>query len=168
MGAVLMTSYTRPGMVGGARGGSFEQRMRELSKLVGDGKITTTIKVDQAYARRQHQNPLYIHPRGGEPFFLHNALMQLHKVHIQRVAQELFRGNVQVLYIRFGEDVATRGASKTPIELGNLRQSFGVDVKVGGRIIYRRAPAQRRLSRAELNGRVRLHHVEQLKKRFNS
>lgn len=161
-----MTSYTRPGMVGGARPGSFEARMNELSKLVGDGKITTTVRVDQAYARRQHQNPLYAHPRGGEPFFLHNALMALHKVHIQRVAQELFRGNAQVLYIRLGEDVAQRGSTNTPRELGNLARSYAVTVKVGGRIIYRRDPEQRRLTRAELNGRVRLHHIEALKKRF--
>jgi len=163
-----MSSYTRPGMVGGTSGGSFEQRMRELGKLVGDGKITTRIRVDQAYARRQHQNPLYTHPRGGGPFFLHNALMTLHRVHIQRVAQELFRGNAQVLYIRFGEDVAQRGSNDAPIELGNLRRSFAVDVKVGGRTIYRREAAQRRLSRAELNRRVRLHHVEALKRRFGS
>lgn len=163
-----MSSYTRPGMVGGSTGGSFEERMRELGKLVGDGKITTRIKVDQAYARRQHQNILYAHPRGGGPFFLHNALMSLHKIHIQRVAQELFRGNAQVLYIRFGEDVAKRASDNAPIELGNLRRSFAVDVKVGGRFIYRRDADQRRLSRAELNNRVRLHHVEALKKRFGS
>jgi hypothetical protein len=163
-----MTNYTRPGMVGGSSGGSFEQRMRELGRLVGDGKITTEIRVDQAYARRQHQNAFYVHPRGGGPFFLHNAFMALHKAHIQRVAQELFRGNAQVLYIRFGEDVASRGSADAPTELGNLRRSFAVTVKVGGRIIYRRDAAQRRLSRAELNSRVRLHHVEALKKRFNS
>jgi len=163
-----MTSYTRPGMIGGTTGGSFEQRMSELKKLVGDGKITTRIRADQAYARRQHQNLLYAHPRGGGPFFLHNALMQLHKVHIQRVAQELFRGNAQVLYIRFGEDVARRAADNAPVELGNLRRSFAVDVKVGGRFIYRRDAAQRRLSRAELNARVRLHHIAALKKRFSS
>lgn len=163
-----MTSYTRPGMVGGTSGGSFEQRMRELSRLVGDGKITTTVKVDQAYARRQHQTASYAHPRGGGPFFLHNPFMALHRIHIQRVAQELFRGNAQVLYIRFGEDVAQRGSKEAPLELGNLRRSFSVSVKVGGRFIYRRDAAQRRLSRAELNNRVRLHHVEALKRRFES
>lgn len=163
-----MSSYTRPGMVGGTRPGSFEERMRELGRLVGDGKITTEIKVDQAYARRQHQNLLYTHPRGGGPFFLHNPFMALHKVHIQRVAQELFRGTAQVLYIRFGEDVANRGAQEAPTELGNLRRSFAVTVKVGGRVIYRRDAAQRRLTRAELNNRIRLHHIEALKKRFGS
>jgi hypothetical protein len=163
-----MPNYTRPGMVGGTSGGTFEQRMQELGKLVGDGKITTTVKVDQAYARRQHQELFYAHPRGGGPFFLHNALMSLHKIHIQRVAQELFRGNAQVLYIRFGEDVAHRGSADAPVELNNLRRSFAVDVKVGGRVIYRRQAAQRRMTRAELNNRVRLHHVEALKKRFGS
>jgi hypothetical protein len=161
-------NYTRPGMTGGARGGSFEERMRELSRLVGQGKITTKVTVAQAYARRQHQNQFYAHPRGGGPFFLHNALMQLHKAHIQRVAQELFRGNVQVLYIRFGENVADQASGNTPKELDNLQRSYAVDVKVGGRTIYRREPQQRRMTRAELNSRVRLYHRDKLKRRFNS
>jgi hypothetical protein len=163
-----MANYTRPGMAGSTSPGNFESRMRELGRLVGNGKITTVVRGDQAYMRRQHQNPLYAHPRGGGPFFLHNPFMALHRVHIQRVAQELFRGNTQVLYIRFGEDVAQRASQEAPTELGNLRRSFSVVVKVGGRSIYRRDAAQRRLTRAELNSRIRLRHIEALKKRFNS
>lgn len=161
-----MTSYTRPGMVGGSSPGTFVDRMQELSKLVGTGKVETIVRFDQAYAGRQERNLLNNHPRGGGPKFLHNAIVGEHRTHIERVAMELFRGNTQVLYIRLGENVANRAAASAPIELGNLRQSGAVKVKVGGRNIYVREAAQRRLTRTELNSRVREHHVNRLRRRF--
>lgn len=168
MGDIAVTSYTRPGMVGGSSGGSFEQRMRELSNLVGQGKITVRIRGDQAYMRRQHQGISLAHPRGGKPFFLRDALMNQYREFMQRVAQELFRGNTQVNFIRFGEKVADRAAHDTPKELLNLEKSFSVDVKVGGRFIYRRNAEKARMTRAQLNSRIRLYHYERLKGRFNS
>lgn len=163
-----MASYTAPGMVGGSRGGSFEQRMRELGELVGSGKIETKVRVDQAYAARQERSEFYDHPRGGKAHALRDALFEKHKVHIQRVAQELFRGNTQVLYIRFGEDVASKYGSDAPVELNNLRRSAAVKVLASGRTIYARPATQRRLTRRELNSRVRAHHFENLRSRFNT
>lgn len=162
-----MAGYTRPGMIGGSRPGNFAEQMEKLGKLVGDGKITSEITFDQAYARRQHQGLLYNHPRGGGPFYLRDALVSLHRTHLQRVAMELFRGNAQVLYIRLAEDVSEKAASNAPTELGNLRRSGSTAVKVGGRVIYKRPAAMHRMTRSELNGRVRLHHLERLQGRFN-
>lgn len=161
-----MTSYTRPGMVGGSSAGSFVSRMEELSKLVGAGKVETSVRFDQAYAGRQERNLLNNHPRGGGPKYLHNALINEHRTHMERVAMELFRGNTQVLYIRLGENISTKAAANAPIELGNLRQSGSVKVKVGGRNIYVREAARRRLTRTELNSRVRQHHIDRLQRRF--
>lgn len=161
-----MPNYTRPAMVGGTSPGTFAERMQELSKLVGAGKITTKVTFDQVYARRQHEGALYAHPRGGGPYFLRDAMASKHRIHLQRVAMELFRGNTQVLYIRLGEDVATEAAGNAPIELGNLRQSASVKVLAGGRTIYSRPAQQRRLTRAELNRRVRARDIDRLKRRF--
>lgn len=163
-----MTSYTRPGMVGGNRPGSFVERMEELSRLVGTGKIETRVTVAQAYAARQERSDSYEHPRGGKAHALRDALFEKHKPHLQRVAQELFRGNTQVLYIRFGEDVAAKYGSDAPLELNNLRRSAAVKVLAGGRTIYARPAAQRRLTRRELNARVRAHHFAKLQSRFNA
>lgn len=163
-----MTSYTAPGMVGGSRPGSFEQRMRELSDLVGTGKIQTKIRVDQAYAARQERSDFYEHPRGGKAHALRDALFEKHRAHHQRVAQELFRGNVQVLFIRLGEDVANQYSLDAPIELNNLRRSAAVTALANGRTIYKRPAGQRRLTRRELNSRVRAHHFERLQGRFNT
>jgi len=168
MGDPLMVNYTRPGMVGSTRPGSFVERMEELKKLVGTGRIETTIRVDQVYAYRQHQHPEFSHPRGGQAFYLRKALFEVAPQYFARLQQELIRGNVQVLFIRLGEAVAEKSRSYTPIELGNLRRSDSVVTKVGGRVIYRREAAQRRLSRTELNSRVRARHTDALKRRFNS
>jgi hypothetical protein len=154
-------------MVGGATGGSFEQRMTELGKLVGTGKIQTKVRFAQAYAARQERSDFYDHPRGGKAHFLRDALLSAHKEHIQRVAQELFRGNTQVRYIQLGEKVAEKAAGDAPVELANLRRSGAIKVLVGGRTIYERPAQQRRLTRRELNDRVRARHFDQLRHRFN-
>lgn len=159
--------YTRPGSIGGATGGSFEDRMRELSNLVGKGKITGTITGDQIYAARQHNSPELSHPRGGEPFFLRDAFNAKQQEHLQRLALQLFSGNTQALFISFVNQVADVASAKAPIELGNLRKSFSTSVKVGGSYIYRK-PAQRaRMNKTELNSRVRAHHFEKLRRRFS-
>jgi hypothetical protein len=163
-----MANYTSPGMVGGNRPSSFVERMEELGRLVGTGKIETRVTVAQAYAARQERSDFYDHPRGGKAHALRDAILEKHKVHIQRVAQELFRGNTQVLYIRFGEDVSAKYGTDAPLELNNLRRSAAVKVLAGGRTIYTRPAAQRRLTRRELNARVRLHHFAKLQSRFNA
>jgi len=168
MGDSPVTSYTRPGMVGGSSPGSFFDRMEELSRLVGTGKIETRVTVSQAYAARQERSEFYDHPRGGKAHALRDALYEKHRVHIQRVAQELFRGNTQVLYIRFGEDVSSKYSTDAPVELNHLRRSAAVRVLAGGRTIYLRPASQRRLTRRELNDRVRLHHFAKLQGRFNT
>lgn len=151
-----MANYTRPGMVGGSTPGNFVERMEELKKLVGTGKIQTTITVSQAYARRQHQSPNLRHPRGGHAFFLSQAFLAAQREHYQRVAQELFRGNTQAQFIKFGEKVARDSSKGSPIELGNLRNSDSVSVKVGGRTIYKRPARKPRMSKTELKARKRL------------
>lgn len=163
-----MANYTRPGMIGGTRPGSFTDRMEELGRLVGTGVIETRVTVSQAYAARQERSDHYEHHRGGKAHALRDAILEKHKAHIQRVAQELFRGNTQVLYIRFGEDVSGKYSQDAPVELNNLRRSAAVKVLAGGRTIYARPAAQRRLTRRELNARVRAHHFAKLQSRFNA
>ncbi len=148
-------SYTRPGMVGGSSGGSFDERMAELSKLVGRGIVATEWSVNQLYARYQHHGAHLRHPGGGKAFFLRDALYRSHDGHLADVARQLFSGNVQALYIRYGEQVARKSSADTPVELGNLNRSDSVKVKVGGATVYHRPARQRRMTRAQLNARQR-------------
>lgn len=145
--------------------GTFEARMRELSDQVGQGTIEAQVKVSQLYAQRQHQGAHFNHPRGGEAFYLKNALMANYREHYQRVAMELYRGNVQALFIRFGERVASDSSKRTPVELGNLKESDSVKVKVQGRVIYSRPARKPKMSRTQLNRRIRLHHIERAARR---
>lgn len=149
-----MTAPGGPGSID--TGDSFEERMRALSKLVGSGKITATIEFDQAYAAKQERTETYVHPRGGKAHYLRDALFALYKEHYQRVAMELFRGTVQQRFIGFGDKVGQLAARDAPVELGNLYRSGSVSVKVGGTTIYKRAAVKGRMSRAELNARLRM------------
>lgn len=166
MGAGLMASYTRPGSVGGDTGGSFNDRMTELKKLVGIGKIEASVTYAQAYAQFQHEGVGLRHPRGGEAHFLANALNATYKEFYDRVAMGLFRGNVQQDFIQYTDRLNTAAAERAPIELDNLRRSGAAAVKVGGRFVYQRQASQRKLTKTELNNRVRLHHREALQRRF--
>lgn len=129
--------------------------MTELKRLVGDGPIESQVRVNQVYARRQHQGVHLNHPAGGEALFLRKALMSTYREHLARVAMTILRGNVQAEFIRYGERLAKESRSRTPVELDNLRQSDSVKVKVQGRVVYNRPQKQKRLSRTALNQRVR-------------
>ena len=133
--------------------GTFEPRMRELAMLVGRGRITARTKFDQIYARRQHQTASFAHPNGGEAFFLRNHLQATANEHLQVVAMQLFRGNVQARFIEYAEKLSKGG--NVPAELGTLRGSGSAEVLVGGAYIYRRPARIRRMSRRELNSRIR-------------
>lgn len=166
MGDSLMAAYTRPGMVGPTSGGSFVERIEELKKLVGKGTISGEVKVSQLYARRQHQNPQYAHPGGGQAFYLRDALNDEARSHLARVAQGLYRGNIQSDFIGFVERTASTASDLTPQELGTLKGSGSTKVKVQGRIIYSRSARIGKLSRTALNKRIRRRHIDSAARRI--
>lgn len=160
-------AYTRPGMVGpSSAGGSFFERTEELKKLIGRGQISGEVKVSQVYARRQHQNPQYAHPNGGQAFYLRDALRGETRPHLQRTAQTLYRGGIQAEFIGFVERVENKAADLTPEELGTLKGSGSVKVKVGGATIYSRAARVAKLSRTALNKRIRRRHIDSAARRI--
>lgn len=134
---------------------TFFARMAELKEKVGQGKISSEIKVNQVYARRQHQGIHLNHPAGGQALFLRTALMSTHQSHYRQVAAELFDGNLRALFIRYAERVARESRGRTPVELGNLKNSDSTKVRERGRVIYRRPAERPRLSRTVLNRRTR-------------
>lgn len=135
--------------------GNFEERIQTLSRLVGRGIISLELKVDQVYAAYQHFRADLSHPGGGQAYYMRDAVLSSYDALYQDVAAELFSGNVQALFIRHGERMAGKTADNTPVELGNLRRSGSVTVKVGGGVIYRRPAAVARMSRSTLNRRKR-------------
>lgn len=135
--------------------GDFVERMTALGHLVGRGRIEARVTVDQIYARRQHQDATLAHPGGGEAFYLKRALEATYREHLQRVAMQLFQGNVQQLFVRYAENLDSARKDRTPVELGNLRESGRAEVLVGGAFIYRRPAPVGRMSRKTLNARHR-------------
>jgi hypothetical protein len=146
--------------------GTFEARMRELSGLVGKGVIEAKVDVKQLYAQRQHQGANYAHPRGGQAFYLRDALMGTYREHLQRVAMALFTGGTRQQFISYSEQLARESSKRTPVELGNLKKSESATVKEQGRIIYRRPAKQPKMSRKQLNSRIRLHHIDRAQRRL--
>src|SRR6266487_4314370 len=99
--------------------GDFGAKMRELGNLVGRGKITAKVTVDQIYARRQHETADYAHPGGGQAFFLRDALENTAKAQIEKVADEILKGDVQPSFISYANKLAEESSRLTPVELGN-------------------------------------------------
>ena len=56
--------------------GTFSERIDELRKMVGSGKIVASCEVNQVYAQNQHEHLEYHHPRGGQALYLQEPLME--------------------------------------------------------------------------------------------
>lgn len=160
-------SYTRPGMGGpAAKSGDFVEGIEELKKLIGRGLISGEIKVSQLYARRQEMSAHYAHPRGGQAFFLRDALRAEVNPTLNRVARGLYNGGIQADMITFVEHVASGAVDRMPQELGTLKGSTSTKVKVGGSVIFAQPARIAKLSRTALNRRIRQRHIDSAARRM--
>jgi hypothetical protein len=134
--------------------GTFDERIDLLIDAVGHGTVEGSVEFNQAYARRQHWEVTWHHPRGGEPLYLTSVLFEHEAEFMENLAssvlevggpKEGMKANVEIL--------AERASAKTPIMWGVLRFSAHPVVRdsSGLEIVYDRPPMYGRLSDEELD-----------------
>lgn len=137
--------------------GTFAARITELQELVGKGRISGSVEVDQVYAHYQHERMDLRHPRGGGPGYLRNPLFQRAREFIQRVGSRFDDGRV-------GMDEAMGWAMEqlcvevmvnAPVEFSDLKFSGHPKVIDDGQTMYDRAPIIARLSDEQIKAKNR-------------
>lgn len=136
--------------------GTFNERILELQRRVGQGKITAEVRVDQIYAQYQHQRLDLRHPRGGGPMYLTNAIMANQAKYYKQIADVVLNKPLVPVVIRIANNLSRESQKRTPIFLADLRKSHQPIVKESGRVVYR-GPARRRLNKTELRAKARLY-----------
>lgn len=141
---------------------TFNERITELQDIVGNGKIRMKVKIDQVYARYQHEDISLNHPRGGQAKYLEQPLFSEHPKYYQRLANNLFRrGGLRRAMIYNAESLGRSASKKAPIEMGDLRNSVNTKVYDRGRITFDKGPIQHRLNKTELRVKSRLRPTKQ-------
>ncbi len=134
-----------------AHGFSFvRQGVRRLQDTVGQGKLRGVLRVDQVYAKYQHQRLDLRHPRGGAAKYLQRPLYEHYREWLQALAGSVLTGELEQTMARCMESFNSAMSRATPILYNNLRRSGNPRVYSNGRLVYNRPAHQRRLSEREL------------------
>lgn len=128
----------------------FADRIRELSALVGDGKLVGSVEVDQVYAKYQHEDLTLSHPRGGGARFLANPMYDGYHQYLQGIAEATLTEGPAAPMSDAMEHLSDQIEQTAPVEFGNLRESGHPTVTSDGETVYDRPPIQRRLTDREL------------------
>lgn len=123
---------------------------RVLDQVGGSGKLVGILRVDQVYAKYQHERPDLNHPRGGSWWYLKMAFFSRYADYLQKIASELLDGGPERAMAESMEALNTSMTSRTPVLFNNLRRSGRPIVISNGAKVYDRAPWQRRLTKAQL------------------
>lgn len=65
------------------------QSLERLARAVGSGEIVASVTVDQPYAKRQHEELEWKHPRGGQAKYLEGPLFANYAELMQEIANSL-------------------------------------------------------------------------------
>lgn len=122
--------------------GSFDRRVDELLRAVGEGHITAGCKVNQPYAQNQHQTDHFRHTNG-RSHYLGGPLME----HSFELLGEIARGvitpegsGIDRKMIEVAETLARYVLENAPKDTGRLSLSGNPWVKSNGVLIYDRPP----------------------------
>jgi hypothetical protein len=139
---------------------TFSDRIDALKAMVGTGDLTGKVVCDQAYARAQHENLNWAHPRGGQALYLSQPLLENHPRYLQAYADHLLEDGGEASLAESMENLAEDGgvAVRAPVLYANLRASGHPSVTSDGVTVYDRPPRQHRLSEEELKALYRAHH----------
>lgn len=141
---------------------TFNERITELQGIVGNGNLTMKVKIDQVYARYQHERLDLRHPRGGQAKYLQAPLFAEHPKYYQRMANNLYRvGGLRRAMIYNVESLGRSARRLAPVEMGDLRNSANMKVYDRGRITFDKGPVQHRLTKAEERVKSRLRPTKQ-------
>ena len=135
--------------------GTFSERIDELRKMVGSGKLTGSVTVSQVYAHRQHEDMSYHHPRGGGPKYLQKPLMDHYRDYISDYAKTVLEDGGQAAMKRSMEHLSDEVEVTAPREWGDLLKSGHPKVEQDGRTLYDRPPKAARLTEQELKAKSR-------------
>ncbi len=135
--------------------GTFSERIDELRKMVGSGKIVARVTCDQAYAHAQHEHAEYHHPRGGKAFYLQEPLMENYHAYLEDYAKTVLTDGGQPAMKRAAEHLSDQVEMHAPVEFNDLRRSGHPQVEADGHVVYDRPPKQARLTEAELKAKSR-------------
>ena len=124
---------------------------RAVEQVGGSGKLTGTLRVNQVYAKYQHQRMDLVHPRGGMALYLTVPFFTNYADYLQRLADAFLSGDPEGEMADCMEALNTAMSAHTPVLFNNLRRSGNPRVVSNGATVYNRAPWQRRLTRAQLN-----------------
>jgi hypothetical protein len=135
--------------------GTFSERIDELRKMVGSGKLTGTCTVDQVYAHRQHEDMSYRHPKGGSAKYLQKPLMDHYRDYIGDYAKTVLEDGGQSAMKRSMEHLSDQVEISAPREWGDLMKSGHPKVEQAARTLYDRPPKAARLTEQELKAKSR-------------
>jgi hypothetical protein len=135
--------------------GTFTQRIDELEKRIGSGRLAGSVTVDQVYAKYQHERMELHHPRGGSAKYLQKPLMEHYRDYLTDYARTVLDDGGQPAMKRSMEHLSDQVEITAPREWGDLRDSGHPQVTQGGRTLYDRPPKAARLSREELKAKSR-------------
>ena len=139
--------------------GTFDDKTKQLGRMVGTGTISARVIFNQVYAQNQHESMWFKHPAGGQAKYLYSALMTEYPGALQRVAATLLRVGPRAGMINGAESIAKTAAARAPFEFADLKGSAHPIVTDGGERIYDRKPAQRRLNKAQHKAKRRLRYL---------
>lgn len=135
-------------------GSTCSARLRQLAESIGDGNLTATVVVDQAYAQDQHETMHYRHPHGGGPKFLEKALFENHQGYYRHLARHVLDGDrpLHESMLRVGRDLVFDSAKITPVGPNGpfLARSHELTITDDGQRVHHDEPQQRRLTEDEL------------------
>ncbi len=123
---------------------SFIAGCDKLQEDVGTGPLTGKVEVDQSYALRQHEDPTLNHPRGGEPFYLINPLIENANQYLATLAGEVLGGDLRGAMILNMENLTNKLPDTAPVDAPpnfiKLRFSGSPQVFDNGAKVYHRPP----------------------------
>jgi hypothetical protein len=135
--------------------GTFSERIDELRKMVGSGKIVASCTVDQRYAAYQHEHMELHHARGGSAKYLQKPLMERYRDYISDYARTVLEDGGQPAMERAARDLSDQVEITAPREWGDLMKSGHPKVEQAGRTLYDRPPKAARLTEQELKAKSR-------------
>jgi hypothetical protein len=133
-----------------ARGRFTQDGWRRIQEQVGSGWLTGKLRVDQIYAKYQHERLDLAHPHGGGAKYLERPLNANHSDYFQRLAGSILEGDPARTMAECMEALNTAMSAAAPVDLNNLRRSGNPKVFDNGREVYNRPAWQRRMSDHEL------------------
>ena len=136
--------------------GTFSERIDELRKMVGSGKIEASCEVDQRYAAYQHERLDLRHPRGGQALYLQQPLYENYVKYVEDYAKTVLEDGGHGAMKRTAENLSDQVEEHAPREFDDLRRSGHAQVTVNGEVTYDRPPKVARLTEAQLKAKSRI------------